>query len=77
MPNGNMTDREYLVQIYTEVKNLKEDVKQIKQEGKEDINIVHKRIDKHEKKHQWLLLLIVAIPAAIYYIFEIISKVGK
>ena len=72
MPNGRLTNREYLVQIHERVKNMKEDV----QENKDEIKAVHNTIEMHIRNHKWLYMAGAGMPPVAYYIIQLLEKLA-
>jgi hypothetical protein len=73
MPNGRMTNRDYLVQIHERVNNIKDDVK----ENKTAIENNRKSIESHIANHKWLYMAGAGMPPAVYYIIRLIEKVAQ
>ena len=70
MPNGKMTNRDYIIEIHTDLKNLKEAFNSHKENHGDDLK-------EYKKNHKFMWTCIILIPPAIFYILEIIKGVIK
>jgi len=78
--NGNgMTTRDYVMRTYQSVQDLKDSVKQLwgKFDNHQENCLAKKEIDEHKKTHNWLWVIIIGIPPAIYYLLKLVEGVKK
>jgi len=69
----NLSDRELIVRIYERVNNIKDDVR----ENKDDIITIRNTIEAHIRNHKWLYMAGASMPPIAYYIIKLIERISQ